>query len=51
VVGDEFGRPELPIVANLDFGHTDPQWVLPLGVHAELDVDARSLRLVEAWLA
>lgn len=51
VVGDEFGRPDLPIVANLDFGHTDPQWVLPLGVRAELDVDARSLRLIEAWLA
>jgi muramoyltetrapeptide carboxypeptidase LdcA involved in peptidoglycan recycling len=50
VVADEFGRPDLPIVANLDFGHTDPQWVLPLGVRAELDVDARTLRLVEPWL-
>ena len=27
VVAREFGRPDLPIVANLDFGHTDPQWV------------------------
>lgn len=50
VVGGEFGRPDLPIVANLDFGHTEPQWVLPIGVRAELDVDARSLRLVEPWL-
>jgi muramoyltetrapeptide carboxypeptidase LdcA involved in peptidoglycan recycling len=50
VVGGEFGRPTLPIVANLDFGHTDPQWVLPLGVRAELDVEARSLRLIESWL-
>jgi muramoyltetrapeptide carboxypeptidase LdcA involved in peptidoglycan recycling len=50
VVGGEFGRPELPIVANLDFGHTDPQWVLPIGVRAELDVDARALRLIEPWL-
>ena len=50
VVGGEFGRADLPIVANLDFGHTDPQWVLPLGVRAEMDVDARSLRLVEPWL-
>jgi muramoyltetrapeptide carboxypeptidase LdcA involved in peptidoglycan recycling len=50
VVTDEFGRPELPIVTNLDFGHTDPQWVLPLGVRAQLDVDARTLRLVEPWL-
>jgi muramoyltetrapeptide carboxypeptidase LdcA involved in peptidoglycan recycling len=51
VVGGEFGRTDLPIVANVDFGHTDPQWVLPIGVRAELDVDARTLRLVERWLA
>jgi muramoyltetrapeptide carboxypeptidase LdcA involved in peptidoglycan recycling len=47
VVAGEFGRPELPIVSNLDFGHTDPQWVLPLGVLAEMDVDGRAIRLVE----
>ncbi len=51
VVAEEFGRPGLPIVADLDFGHTDPQWVLPIGVRAELDVDAATLRLVEPWLA
>jgi muramoyltetrapeptide carboxypeptidase LdcA involved in peptidoglycan recycling len=51
VIGGEFGRPDLPIVANLPFGHTDPQWVLPLGVRAELDVDATTLRLVEPWLS
>ena len=51
VVAGEFGRPDLPIAANLPFGHTDPQWVLPLGVRAELDLDARSLRLVEPWLS
>ena len=51
VVAEEFGRPDLPIAANLPFGHTDPQWVLPLGVRAELDLDARTLRLVEPWLS
>lgn len=50
VVAEEFGRPDLPIVAGLPFGHTDPQWVLPIGVRAELDVDRGSLRLVEPWL-
>lgn len=50
VVADEFGRPDLPIVAGLPFGHTDPQWVLAIGVHAELDVDGGTLRLVEPWL-
>lgn len=51
VVANEFGRSDLPIVANLDFGHTDPQWVLPLGIRAELDVDARAFRLIEPWLS
>ncbi len=38
VVAVEFSRPALPIVTDLPFGHTDPQWVLPLGVMAELDL-------------
>lgn len=50
VVAGEFERPDLPVVSGLDFGHTDPQWVLPLGVRAELDVEAGRLRLVEPWL-
>lgn len=48
VIGFEFGRPDLPVVANLDFGHTDPQWVLPLGARFEIDCERRSLRLREA---
>jgi muramoyltetrapeptide carboxypeptidase LdcA involved in peptidoglycan recycling len=51
VVSGELGKTSLPIVANLPFGHTDPQWVLPLGVRADLDLGARSLTLVEPWLS
>ena len=51
VVATEFARPDLPIAADLPFGHIDPQWVLPLGVRAELDLDRRELRLVEPWLS
>ena len=50
VIGGEFEAPGLPVVTGLDFGHTDPQWLLPLGVRAELDLETRSLRLVEPWL-
>lgn len=50
VIGGELEAPGLPVVTGLDFGHTDPQWILPLGVRAELDLDARRLRLVEPWL-
>jgi len=47
IVAGEFGATALPIVTNLDFGHTDPQWIVPLGVRAEIDVGARSFRLLE----
>ncbi len=43
----ECGRPDLPIVSNLDFGHTDPQLILPLGVRAEVDPSRRAFRLLE----
>lgn len=51
VIGDEFGRHDLPILSNMDFGHTDPQMVLPLGVKARLDCASLSLQLTESWLS
>lgn len=45
VVADELGRADLPIVAEMDFGHTDPQHILPLGVPIEIDCEARTARL------
>lgn len=50
VVNNEFNSPELPIIVNMNFGHTDPQWVLPLGINSTLDLDNRSLTLNENWL-
>ena len=47
VARDEFHLPDLPVVTHLDFGHTDPQWVLPLGVRARIDPDGPSFRLLE----
>lgn len=47
VVSLEFGRTDLPIVSNLDFGHTDPQWIMPLGVLAEIDCREMRFALVE----
>ena len=38
----------LPVLANIDVGHTDPMLTLPFGVPAELDATARSFRLLEA---
>jgi muramoyltetrapeptide carboxypeptidase LdcA involved in peptidoglycan recycling len=47
VVTVQFGATDLPIVSNLDFGHTDPQWIIPNGVLAEVDCAAQSFRLTE----
>ncbi len=47
VVAGEFGRDDIPIITNMDFGHTDPQFVMPLGIRAELDCDKQSFRLLE----
>jgi len=48
VVATEFGQPDLPIIANMDFGHTDPQFILPLGVKAEIDCRHRIFKLIES---
>ena len=45
---DEWGVGDIPVVTGVDFGHTDPQFVMPNNVLAELDPDARRFRLLEA---
>lgn len=50
IVAKEFGKPDLPTVANFDVGHTDPQLVLPLGVRAEIDCENKKIVLAEPWL-
>jgi muramoyltetrapeptide carboxypeptidase LdcA involved in peptidoglycan recycling len=47
VVRRELGRRDMAIVTRMDFGHTDPQIILPLGVRARIDCDARRVGLVE----
>ena len=45
VVAEEFGRPDLPIVLGLDFGHTDPQMILPNGGRVIIDPAAGTITL------
>lgn len=51
VVAGDFGCRDLPVVANVDFGRTDPQLIFPLGGLVEIDCDAKRLWLVESPLA
>lgn len=46
VVRDEFGL-ATPIVAGMDFGHTDPFFVLPYGVNAEIDAETQRFSILE----
>lgn len=50
VIAEEFGNDVIPVVSNMDFGHTDPQFILPLGIKAEVDCSRRTFRLLEAPL-
>lgn len=43
----EWGASGIPVLAGCDFGHIDPQWVLPHNVLAELDPTADTFRLLE----
>jgi muramoyltetrapeptide carboxypeptidase LdcA involved in peptidoglycan recycling len=50
VVSEEWGG-TLPVVMDLDFGHTDPRWALPLGVEALTDPVNKRLGLLESPFA
>ncbi len=48
VVRDEEGMTDLPVVTQMDFGHTDPMCVLPYGVQTEIDAEAQRITIVES---
>lgn len=47
VVGFEAGRPELPILYNVNVGHAYPIGLFPLGLKYEIDCEKKSLTLLE----
>lgn len=50
VVSGEEGLGDLPLVTRMDFGHTDPTFVLPYGVKAEVDCEEERFSVVESAL-
>ena len=44
----EYGRQDLPIVTNMDFGHTVPQLILPYGITAEINPSLKTVSILEA---
>ena len=49
VVGEE-GLGDLSLVTRMDFGHTDPMFLLPYGVEAEIDCGEERFSIVEGAL-
>jgi muramoyltetrapeptide carboxypeptidase LdcA involved in peptidoglycan recycling len=47
-VSQEAGLTDLPIVTGMDFGHTDPMMVLPMGLKARIDCDSRQFSILES---
>lgn len=43
----EFGREDLPIITHMDFGHTDPMFLIPYGAEAEIDPVERRFTILE----
>jgi len=48
VVGVECGLSNMPIVTQMDFGHTDPMMCLPYGVLAEIDPHSKRFSILES---
>ena len=51
VIRDEAKRDDLPIIYNMNFGHTAPMFILPYGVKAEIDCDNNKFRINETATA
>ena len=47
-VREEYGLNNMPIVTNMDFGHTDPMFVLPIGTKVRIDSAKQEIAIDEA---
>ena len=47
VVNEEADLTDLPVITNMDFGHTSPMLVLPYGVQAEIDPENKRFSILE----
>ena len=47
VIFEEEGLTDLPVITHMDFGHTDPMFVLPYGIQAEIDCGTQQFTILE----
>lgn len=46
-VAAEVGRTDVPVVADMDFGHTSPMGVLPFGGHVRIEPRNRTITVID----
>jgi muramoyltetrapeptide carboxypeptidase LdcA involved in peptidoglycan recycling len=51
VISDEEGLSDLPIITEMDFGHTCPTFTIPYGVEAEIDCINKKFKLLESGVS
>lgn len=44
----EFNREDMPVLYNVNFGHSSPIGIIPYGINCELDVDNKKITLLES---
>lgn len=44
----EFKREDMPVLYNVNFGHSSPIGIIPYGIECELDVDNKKITLLES---
>lgn len=44
----EFNREDMPVLYNVNFGHSSPIGIIPYGIECELDLDNKKITLLES---
>lgn len=47
VIGNELGLTELPVLYNMNFGHTEPMICIPFGARGLIDCESRSFSILD----
>ncbi len=48
VIQKEFNNSRISIISNFDIGHTQPIWILPIGIKTRIDSENKTIELVES---
>lgn len=51
VIGKETGNGNLPIITEMDFGHTCPTFTIPYGVLAEINCEKKEFKILESGVS